>query len=285
MPRRAVNKKQAKQIKKTKDSYRNMIPRTISLATRRNFNQTLRFVLNQSWVLDPTVLGDGKTLNLQYGANTVFKSHIPTAAATSEACYKSQDPQLYSNSVQTALFQAAEGYSDWKDRYQHFCVVGSKITYTWEPIGTGCPCVLYCHLSGVTPSITETITSAQINKFPYTNRHSISSIGVSSPKSAGIRGSMNYSTRKFEGVTDPHDNTNLRGRFGNSNAPGGLGLDPGEQSYFTIAMAPVDPATDTKMPGGVLRVKVEYITFLKEPTESNQVQVHPKGHYDPRSGG
>ena len=38
-------------------------------------------------------------------------------------------------------------------------------------------------------------------------------------------------------------------------------------------MATVDPSTSTKMPGGVLRLKIEYITQLKEPTETNKIQI------------
>lgn len=256
--------------------YRTTIPRTIQIATKRNLNQTLKFVLNQSWVLDPTVMAAGQTMNLQYGANTIFESHLPGAADGQALAYKSQDPTLYNNQTSLGIKQHADGYNDWAPRYQHFCVVGSKLTYTWEPTGTGVPCTMFAHLSGVTPAIIASTNSAAINKLPFTNRHSIASIGVSSPKSAGVRGDLKYSARSFEGVTDPDDNSNLRGRFGNTSS-GGVGLNPGEQSYYNIAFAPVDPATAGKMPGGVLRVRIEYITKLKEPTESNMIQVQPRG--------
>jgi len=278
MARKTVHRRKKRVVNRggKKSAYRTTIPRTLQIATKRNFNQTLKFVINQSWVLDPTVLDAGKTLILQYGANTIFKSHIPMAADGQALCYASQNPSLYSNKVSSGIYQAAEGYDTWKDRYQHFCVVGAKMSYTWEPTGTGVPSIFFSHMSGVTPAIIQTTNSAVINTLPYINRHSVASIGVSSPKSAGLRGNMKYSTRKFEGVTDPDDNSNLRGRFGNS-ASGGVGLDPGEQSYFNLAMAPVDPATEGKMPSGVLRVKIEYITKLKEPTESNLIQVQPRG--------
>jgi len=261
---------------KKKSAYRTAIPRTVQIATKRNFNQTLKFVTNQSWVLDPTVLDVGKTLILQYSANSIFKSHIPVAADGQAAAYKSQSPTEYSNKLSSAIYQNADGYTDWQERYQHFCVSGSKITYTWEPSGTGAPTTFFCHMSGVTPAIISSTNSSAINKLPYINRHSITTVGVTSPRSAGIRGNMKYSARKFEGVKDPDDNSNLRGRFGNSNS-GGVGLPPGEQTYFLLAMAPVDPTTDTKMPSGVLRVKIEYIVKLKEPTESNKIQVQPRG--------
>lgn len=257
--------------------YRDSIPRTIQIATKRNLNQVLKFSLNQSWVLDPSNnVAAGRSMVLQYSANSLFKSHIPMIADGESQAYKPQDPTLYSNKLSSAIFQNAEGYDTWRERYQHFCVTGSKLTYTWEPIGQGVPAVLFAHLSGVTPAIIPTTTSAVINKLPFTNRHSIASIGVSSPKSAGIRGNLKYSCRNFEGIKDPIDNSQQRGRFGNQNT-GGVGLPPGEQSYFNIAISPVDPATTGTLPAGVLRVKVEYIAHLKEPTESNQIQVQPRG--------
>lgn len=257
-------------------NYRDNIPRTIQIATRRNQNQRLRFVLNQSWVVDPTVYAAGSTMNLQYGANTIFESHLPTAADGQALAWKAQDPTLYSNKTSDGIKQHADGYDDWAPRYQHFCVTGSKMTYTFEPTGTGVPSVLFAHLSGVTPAIIASTNSATINKLPFTNRHSIAMIGVSSPKAAGIRGDLKYSARMFEGVTDPNDNSQLRGRFGNTSS-GGVGLNPGEQSYYNLALAPVDPSTAGKMPPGVIRVKIEYIVSLREPTESNMVQVQPRG--------
>lgn len=87
---------------------------------------------------------------------------------------------------------------------------------------------------------------------------------------------MTYSARKFEGVKDPDDNSNLRGRFANANlVPPTTGATPGEQSFFYLALAPVDPTSTVASGGGVLRVKIEYIVHLKEPTESNQIQINP----------
>lgn len=258
-------------------AYRSAIPRTIQIATKRNMNQTLRFVVNQTYVVDPSVLAAGETAVLSYRANSIFQSHMPTGA-TGANPFKSQDPTKYNNDGQAVplIQQNADGWDDWTNRYQHFCVVGSKMTYTYEPIETGAPSVMVSHLAGVSGAITKATSSARLNELPFVKRHSLTTQGVTSGINAttGIRGNMMYSARKFEGVKDPEDNSNLRGRFANPNlAVPTTGATPGEQSFFYLGIACVDPATTTKMPGGVLRVKIEYITQLKEPTETNKIQV------------
>lgn len=272
--------------RKKKAPYRAQIPRTIQIATKRNMNQTLKFVINQTWVVDPSDFSAGKSVVLSYRANSIYNSHMPTGASTLNA-FKSQDPAKYSNdgSLSPVISQNADGWDQWTNRYQHFCVVGSKITYTFEPTGTGTPAIFFSHLSGVSGAVTTDTASAKLNELPYTKRHSLATQGITSGiyASTGVRGSMNYSCRKFEGVKDPEDNSNLRGRFANANlATPTTGNPPSEQSFFYLGMASVDPATTGKLVPGVLRVKLEYITQLKEPTDSNQIQVQVSdaGHPD-----
>lgn len=265
-------RKVAKRPKRS--GYRTAIPRTIQIATRRNYNQTLRFVINQSYVYDGTKTPNGKTAFLNYRANSIFHSQLPNSLNVGE--WKSQEPSVYDNLAATALTPNATGWDQWTERYQHFCVVGAKMTYTFEPITTGVPAILCSHLSGVSGALNTNTTSAQINKLPFTYRHSLASNGVfqSSSSSPGVRGNCLYSAKKFEGVKDVIDNSNLRGRFANPLlTPPQTGNPPSEQTYFYLSMSPVDPNSTGNMPSGVFRVKVEYITMLKEPTDSNLVQL------------
>lgn len=258
-----------------KGNYRAPMPRTIQIATKRNMNQTLKFVVNQTWVVDPTSQTAGLSAVLSYRANSIFQSHMPTSVTATAGVFKSQDPLKYNNngSLTPVISQDADGYDTWKDRYQHFCVTGSKMTYTFEPTSTGAPSVLFSHLSGVSGAVNANTNSARFNTLPYVKRHSLSKTTL---QQYGVRGSMNYSARKFEGVKDPDDNSNLRGRFANAGlVPPTTGATPGEQSFFYLALAPVDPTSTVASGGGVLRVKIEYIVHLKEPTESNQIQINP----------
>ena len=140
---------------------------------------------------------------------------------------------------------------------------------------------MFVHLSGVQGAVQTNTTSAVMNGLPYCNRASLASSASFAYTQAGSSLSMNYSARKFEGVKDPEDNSNLRGRLANANLnPPTTGATPGEQSFYYVAFAPVDPSTVGTMAKGVLRIKVEYITQLKEPTDSNNVQVITTGTAD-----
>lgn len=261
-------------------NYRSNVPRTIQIATKRNMSQTLKFVVNQTWVVDPTQQNSGLTAVLSYRANSIFQSHMPTTVTATAGLFKSQDPTKYNNngSLNPVITQNADGFTTWSDRYQHFTVTGSRMTYTYEPLTAGAPAILCSHLSGVSGAVNANTTAARLNGLPYIKRHSVVpqallAGGISGP---GIRGSVNYSARAFEGVKDPSDCSELRGRFANSLVtPPVTGNTPGEQSFFYIAIAPIDPTTTEAVSGGVLRVKIEYNVLLREPTESNQIQVNP----------
>lgn len=251
-----------------KSSYRKSKPKTLQIATRRNPSQILRFVINQTYRYVGASGVAGETAVLQYRANSIYSAQIPMS--TNAAEWVSQDPTKYSNIVADGIQQNADGWDEWQNRYQHFCVLGSKCSSTFEPTTTGAAMVHVHHLSGVTPAITKSTQMKDINKLPYVYRNSIVATTVQRGNT-GSRMSQQYSAKKFEGVKDVTDNSNLRGTFA-SGAPAG----PNEQSYFTIALAPATqtPAgTANLLPNGILRVKIEYIVLLKEPTETNQVQV------------
>lgn len=231
----------------------------------------MKFTINQSYVLDMSKQPVGETVFTSFRANSIFHSHIPVSTAS--GVWNSQNPLLYNNLSAAAVTQDADGYDRWKESYQHFCVTGSKVTAVFEPTTTGVPSTMFVHLSGVQGAVQKTSTAAILNGLPYCNRASLASSASFAYTQAGSSLQMNYSARKFEGVKDPEDNSNLRGRLANANLnPPTTGSPPGEQSFFYVAFAPVDPATVGTMAQGVLRIKVEYITQLKEPTDSNNVQ-------------
>ncbi|AXQ66189.1 MAG: putative capsid protein [Circoviridae sp.] len=252
-------------------NYRKSKPRTLQIATRRNPNQVLRFVVNQTYYLDGTAAAKGETAVLCFRANSIYNSHLPTSAIAGQ--WLSQDPTKYSNLIADNVVQSADGYSEWKDRYQHFCVLGSKIQSTFEPSTTGQASVHFHHLSGIVNTITKDTEMKDINKLPYIFRNSIMATTVQRGNT-GSRMSQQYSAKKFEGVSNVNDNSNLRGSFATASSP--QGSPPGEQSFFYVGVAPTTqkPATSpNQTPSGVVRIKIEYICMLKEPTESNQVQV------------
>lgn len=248
-----------------KSNYRKSKPKTLQIATRRNPNQVLRFVINQTYYLDGTLAAPGESAVLMYRANSIYQSHMPTSSIANQ--WLSQDPAVYDNYSPNNISQNADGYTDWSGRYQHFCVLGSKIQSTFEPATTGQASTHFHHLSGVQNAISKSTQMSTINKLPYTYRNSIMATTVQRGNT-GSRMSQQYSAKRYEGVSNVQDNSNLRGSFS--------GQPPGEQTFFYVGIAPTTQKSATspnKTPSGILRVKLEYIVMLKEPTETNQVQV------------
>ena len=101
-------------------AYRPSVPRTLQIATKRNFNQTLKFTINQSYVIDMSKQTVGETVFTCFRANSIFHSHVPTS--TTADVWKSQNPDLYNNLSSANVTQDADGYDRWKESYQHFCV-------------------------------------------------------------------------------------------------------------------------------------------------------------------
>lgn len=272
--RRNPKKKTSKFLKKkpTYTMYRASVPRTLQIATRRNKNQVLRFVTNQTYQVNPggTVGGMENTF-LTIRANSIYDIMKQNGSLNPGGTWIPQDSAEY------GPFQTpnATGWSEWTHRYQNFTVLGSKISVTFEPYGVDAgyaqvPTTLYIAKSGGDNIVSTGSEMSLINKFPYCVRASLmpgSQYNSSAQQSnQGVRLSMTYSTKKFEGVKDVKDNNQLTGEFS--------GHQPGETSFFYVGLRNTIPsgATNDRMPKGIMRIKVEYITSLSEPTESNQVQ-------------
>ncbi len=248
---------------KTNSLYRNKIPRMLQVATRRHKSQFLRFVSNQTYLLAPTLSGGvAKPICLSIRANSIYDI-MQNPGVADEVI--SQVPTAYGPGVDNVV---ADGYTEWTNRYQHFTVFGSKISVTCQPYGNvkGTPGLVVLNLSGVAGGVSNVTTAGQLNILPYTKRGQLYNNGANS---TGSRLYNTYSTKKYEGVKDVDDNSQLRGRFGNDfGSPG----PPGEQSFHNLWIGPVLPTATEALSPQVLRLKVEYIVKLSEPTFKNQVQ-------------
>ncbi len=245
--------------------YRNLVPRTLQIATRRNFNQRLKFVVNQTYQYDPGTIAGTETNGMTFRANSIYDIRPDTYGTPN--VFTAQDPQKYGIAMTNLV---ADGWAEWTTRYQHFSVLGSKIQATFEPYGTGedqsQPGMCAITLSGVNGTVDATTNSAAINKLPYTQRAHV--FGACN-QNRGARLYQFYSAKKFEGVKDVLDNQQLRGRFANDN---GTAATPGEMSFFDISLSKLNPAIGQQMPKGILTIKVEYIVNCTEPTKTDNVQ-------------
>ena len=287
--KRGYNKRYKRGFRKmgnTNKLYRNSIPRTLQIATRRNTKQVLRFVANQCYKVIPGgSVGGLENTFLKFRANSIYDINLGTLGNGSlnpVNTWDAQDPSKYGPTQGTIN---AEGWDDWQGRYAHFTVLGSKIQVTYEPFGipsgaglVQVPSTVYVNLAGNTSQISTGTEMSAINELPYTKRAQIipgmtnstqsGALSTNNFSNAGVRLYQHYSTKSFEGVADVADNEQLKGDM--LGTPG----VPDEGSFYTIGIRNTIPSTgaNDRMPQGILRVKIEYITLLTEPTSTNQVQ-------------
>lgn len=269
----------------TNKLYRNPIPRTLQIATRRNKSQVLRFVVNHTYRIQPG--GTGTTplqenVYLRYLANSIYNVIESDGSQNAPGSFVSQSSANYPSGIVNA-----EGFDQWQNRYFHSQVLGSKMQATLEPISSStntaaaskviAPSTFYINLSGSPQIITPTTNIDQIMKLPYTRRAGVictttttdqSGARNSKAGSSGSRLYMTYSTAKFQGINKMAlgaDQT-LKGQMAANPTT------PTEKSYFTIGIRPSIPGGTDLSPTSLLRVKIEYIVRLTEPTSTNYVQ-------------
>lgn len=253
----------------TNKLYHPAIPRTLQIATRRTNSQMLRFVKNMTFGIAPQPLAENIFLTIR--ANSINNILVNNGSQNQPGTWNAQDNLDYGSGVAVVN---ADGWGDWNERFQHFTVMGSKCQVTYEPIDvqygpTGAPkfipTTLYINLAGVNGAIDPLTACKDVIKKPYTKRAQI----LQSSAAGGKRLYSFYSAKKFEGVSDVLDNSNLRGRLG-------TGAPPSENSFYNIGLVPtisnaLGGAVTQTVPGGILRVKMEYIVKLTEPTLTNEV--------------
>lgn len=266
---RQRNKRQFSKVGNTNSLYHPRVPRTLQVATRRNNSQMLRFVKNMTFGVNPQALSENIFLTIR--ANSLNNIMVNGGGQNQPGTWTAQDPLDYGAAVANVN---ADGWDEWKDRFQHFTVLGSKIQVTYEPINVQyepngapkfIPGTLYINLSGVNGAIDPLTACKDVIKKPYTKRAQI----MQSSDAGGKRLYSFYSAKKFEGVSDVLDNSNLRGRLG-------TGAPPSENSFFNVGIVPtinsaLGGAVTQYLPGGVMRIKLEYIAKLTEPTLTNEV--------------
>ena len=262
-------KKGFKKVGNTNRLYHSPIPRTLQVATRRSNSQMLRFVKNMTFGVNPQALSENIFLTIR--ANSLNNIMVNGGGQNQGGTWTAQDPLNYGAAVAVVN---ADGFDEWKDRFQHFTVLGSKIQITYEPIDVQyepsgapkfIPTTLYVNLSGVNGAIDPLTACKDVIKKPYTKRAQI----MQSSAAGGKRLYQFYSAKKFEGVSDVLDNSNLRGRMG-------TGAPPSENSFYNVGIVPtinsnLGGQVSQTSPSGIMRIKVEYIAKLTEPTLTNEV--------------
>lgn len=294
MAKKAYVKKTKKTIKKKygKKTYKSKMNNIIQIATRRKKSDVLKFVKNLTYQINPNIKSDGSQhmFFLQLRANSIWdmvNNYYPQQSIHDEL-WQEQDNDYALVGTGHDVHFSADGFSAWEDRYASFTVLGSKITVTYEPIlnvssnvQAAPPTTLFLQKSfeednGIDPN---SHNSGNLNKLPYMRRAQILTARVGRMGKGGIVTSS-FSAKKGFAITDIMDNKELTGSFG---VPPDLNIKPPEkQAYYNIYLAQTVKRNDESsvdaipMPRGIMRIQVEYITKLTDPTQTNQVR-GPRG--------
>jgi len=274
MPKKyGYKKKRVGRKRGNNKQYRSRIPRTIQIATRRPMSAFLKFTKNLVYKVNPggdsTTIGENTYLTIR--ANSIYNILQQDGGVQSTGTWFPQDPAYAPGQVVNA-----EGYNQWKDRFQHFCVLGSQIKANFIPLNQDNEthreqeeATVYITLAGATGVVNNTTDMKDINKMPYLRKATVRAGVQGIGKGASLI--HNYSAKKFEGIKSVVDNSTMKGQFDNSYASAS---QPNERSYFNVGICRTVPQ-NVVPPRGMLRIQINYIVKLTEPTISNQVSVNP----------
>lgn len=148
------------------------------------------------------------------------------------------------------------GYDQWSVFYNHYVVVGSKITITTTAnSGPGVGMLLTGVVLTDTPATFTDFTEMMEQGLAKTQKQSVH-LNAQRPKSL----SKGFSAKKFFNVTNVLDNVSRLGA--------NTGVNPTEVAYFSVFAANSKASADQTVVDFV--VTVEYIVVFSEPRELEQ---------------
>lgn len=151
------------------------------------------------------------------------------------------------------------GYDQWHTFYNHYVVLGSKITVNFVKTGTAgtvvplACCVLLCDDTTLTPTLMSTTLEQGLAKYKLMS----TSINLGPQQVTVVK---KFSAKRFFNVTDVKDNIKTLGAS--------FGADPTEGAYFLIIAG--SPGTDTPIEGVTAVLTIDYIVSMSEPKELPQ---------------
>lgn len=274
-------------------------PTTFQIHTKRQRNVKLNFSHTQSYVLNPKLNAYG-TQNACY-----FMQVRANGLRDYNITYSGNDPinpldiwmpidqsgTTYGPSLPETAFHPS--LEPWYLKYEHFVVIGSKVTVSFAPTGGGkplttgddyiptdgsvAPITAFICKTGTADIMSHTMSASDIDKIPFLRKKTF----MISDTTQSATLAMGYSARKFEGVKDVVDNSNLRGElskpggFYYEGSPAKLGTNPAEATFFNFGI--VDARGDARplveansirdaLPRFMVSVKYDYTVVLKEPS-------------------
>lgn len=192
----------------------------------------------------PNVVPDKKVCKLRYVQTIPLDPSVQTASNWVFRANSLFDPDY------TGTGHQPLGFDEMALFYDHYIVIGSKITAKFISIGSGS--TTNCCMVGVRLNDSSTVTASyQTVMEQANNRYKfLSNSGALQSQTC----TKTYSPRKFFGIKDINDNRSLLGAS--------MSANPNEDAMFHVYAAPFDTATN---PAALnVLVTIEYIAVFSE---------------------
>lgn len=152
------------------------------------------------------------------------------------------------------------GHDEAMALYNHFCVVGAKITVKFSPTASGAWPVI----CGVYVSDDTTVTTTNLSQLMEQGKSKYRQLNISDASNQAVV-TMNYSTKKWYNVTNVKDNLNRFGGLFSSSS-----TFSNDDCYFCVYIGSPEYGGTFDPPEILTTVRIEYVVLLSEPKELTQ---------------
>lgn len=150
-------------------------------------------------------------------------------------------------------------FDQWGLLYNHYTVVGSKITVQVHDNNIA---AAHGVMVGVNLQDDVTFTADATTMMEQgLSRYKIVNTNATMNKGNGPIVTQNFSCKKFFNLVNPMDNTSRIGAQ--------IGAGPTEQAYFVVFLG-TPPGSTTDLVSYILTIKIDYIVIFSEPKEQPQ---------------
>ncbi len=152
----------------------------------------------------------------------------------------------------TGIGHQPRGFDIWAKQYEHWVVLGSKITVEWTPTTSiaGVPGYFGILKSADATAINNYLTTAELAEARFSSTQKLTGF----PDRKIQRVAMTYSPKKFLGIKDPMDNSDLYGTDTSN---------PANTTFYTVYYGSTDGANDPD--SAKFKVTVDYVIKFFEP--------------------
>lgn len=192
----------------------------------------------------PSGMSSTQVANLRYAFSTSLTA-TTTLAGSAFRCNSCFDPEVSLGGHQPM------GYTTWSSLYNHYVVLGSKITIRWvSPDANTTPSIC-----GVYTTDTETFPYSDAGGFMEARRGMTRDLPSGNTRQITTVGK--YSPKKFFNIKDVKDNLLRLGAL--------VGADPSEEAYYMVWLQ-----AHTGTVTWYLTISIDYIVLFSEPKDLAQ---------------